>query len=343
MASPLPPSPDNKGITLDEWIAVALSFSVIGAILFWSIGKNSHQIKNANFLDSPTSPASSLTPEKLAELKPTTPRVSQTLPIPTVNISPFFYNPQPDYHRLPLILPTSSIPSVTAQEGLKPQTNSAKIAKSIAKSSPKSKSNLTQTVPLKFSDVPEKYWAKPFIDNLAERKIVAGFKNGKFQPEKPVTRAELAAIIAGIATQPKLGQKSLNLRDVKANIWAVPAINKSVQSGFMKVYPENSFRPDQFVTKAQVLAALASGFNFKTPAKSTKTLEIYQDSKRIPTWALTQVAAATEANIVVNYPKREFLNPNQPATRANVVAMVYQTLVKLEKAKPLSSDYIVRR
>jgi S-layer homology domain len=340
MASPQPPSPENKPISLDEWIAVALAFSVIGAILCWSIAKNSQQIKIANFsslLTSPSSPPS----KKLLESKPTTPTVIQ--PLPTATISPFLYSHQPEQHKLPLVFPGTKITSSAEQGSFKIEKPLAKIAKSPAKSSATAKLSSPQTVPIKFSDVSDKYWAKPFIEDLAKREIIAGFKNGKFQPEKPVTRAELASIIEAIAGQGKVTQKLINFQDVKANSWHFSAINKSVQSGFLKGYPGNIFRPDQSMTKVQVLSALASGFNLKSPAKLTKTLEIYQDSQKIPTWALKQVAAATEANLVVNYPKRDFLNPNQPINRADVAAIVYQTLVKLEKAKPLPSDYIVSR
>lgn len=340
MASSQPPSPENKSLSLDEWIAIALAFSVIGSILFLSIAKNGKQLKITNLPSSPTSPQPFPIPEKLPESKLSNAIVSQTLP--TLTISPFLYPSRTQPPKSTLILPSSNISSVPFQASLNPQPNPAKTAKISAKSSPKPQANPTKTAPIKFSDIPDKYWAQPFIEELAERKIVAGFNDGNFLPEKLVTRAELAVIIQSIATQPKTPQKPVNFKDVKANTWAVPAINKSVQAGFMKGYPENVFRPDSFVTKAQVLATLASGLKLKPPAKPTKILEIYQDSQRVPSWALKQVAAATEAELVVNYPKRDFLNPNQPATRADVAAMVYQALVKLEKAKPLSSDYIVR-
>ena len=341
MASPQPPSPENKPISLDEWIAVALAFGVIGAILCWSIAKNSQQIKITNLSSLSTAPTSSPLSKKLLESKPTTPTVIQ--PLPTTTISPFLYSHQPDQHKLPLAFPGTNITSNADQGSFKIEKPLAKIAKSSAKSSTTAKLNSPETVPIKFSDVSDKYWAKPFIEDLAKRQIITGFKNGNFQPEKPITRAELASIIEAIAGQGKVTKKLIDFQDVKANSWHLSAINKSVQSGFLKGYPGNIFRPDQSMTKAQVLSALASGFNLKSPAKLTQTLEIYQDSQKIPNWAVKQVAAATEANLVVNYPKRDFLNPNQPVNRADVAAIVYQTLVKLEKAKPLPSDYIVRR
>jgi len=53
------------------------------------------------------------------------------------------------------------------------------------------------------------------------------------------------------------------------------------------------------------------------------------------------VAAATENRLVVNYPNVQFLNPNQTATRAEVAAFIYQSLVRSGQANAISSSYIV--
>ena len=344
MASPQPPSPENKPLGFDEWIAIAVAFSAIAAIFFWSTGQNGNQPDISN---SPSPSPSSTIPEKLNPSQPVEQNPSQ--PLGTVTVTPSSSPAKPQSQPIPFVSPAPNIipqaaiiRSVPFPASPKPQSAPVKTAIIPAKIIPLPQSNSTTNAPIKFSDVSDKYWARPFIERLTERKIITGFNDGNFRPEQPVTRAELAAIIEGIVTDQKLEQKPVNFKDVKANNWAVPAIAKSVQAGFMKGYPGNSFRPDENVPKVQVLAALASGLNLKPPTKSAQALGIYKDSKQVPSWAIERVAAATQANIVVNYPKRDLLNPNQPATRADVAAMVYQTLVKLGKAEPQSSDYIVR-
>lgn len=344
MASPQPPSPDNKPLGFDEWIAISVAFSAIAAIFFWSTGQNGNQL---DISTSPSPTPSSTIPESLNQSQPKEATVSQPLASPTVSPSSSPAKPQPQaipfLSPAPNIIPQAAIiNSVPLPANPTPQSTPIKTAIVPAKISPVPQSNSSKTAAIKFSDVPDRYWARPFIEKLSERKIISGFNDGNFRPEQPVTRAELAAIIEGIVTDQKLAQKSVNFKDVKADNWAVPAIAKSVQAGFMKGYPGNSFRPDENVPKVQVIAALASGLNLKPPTKSASTLKSYQDSKQIPSWAIERVAAATQANLVVNYPNRDLLKPNQPATRADVAAMVYQTLVKLGKAEPQSSDYIVR-
>ncbi|MGB3615718.1 MAG: S-layer homology domain-containing protein, partial [Elainellaceae cyanobacterium] len=46
------------------------------------------------------------------------------------------------------------------------------------------------------ADIESDYWAAPFIDRLTGAGIIAGFNDGTFRPEQPVTRAEFAAQLA---------------------------------------------------------------------------------------------------------------------------------------------------
>lgn len=71
----------------------------------------------------------------------------------------------------------------------------------------------------------------------------------------------------------------------------------------------------------------------------------YTDAQKIPLYAVDPIATATQAGMVVNYPDRQLLNPDQPATRAEVAALVYQALAHQGRVAPLTnspaSNYIV--
>ena len=72
-------------------------------------------------------------------------------------------------------------------------------------------------------------------------------------------------------------------------------------------------------------------------------MENFSDNQELPQWSLEQVAAATEAGLAINRPDFNLtsLKPNEPATRAEVAAMIYQTLAKLGKVPQIESQYIV--
>ncbi|MBD2448497.1 S-layer homology domain-containing protein [Nostoc sp. FACHB-152] len=201
-----------------------------------------------------------------------------------------------------------------------------------------------------FSDVGTDYWSGPFIQALAARNVITGFPDQTFRPNQAVTRAEFAAMIQKAFNQNAVRQLSASgFRDVPANYWAASAIKEAYETGFMSGYPDNTFRPNEQIPKAQAITALSSGLNL-TASNSGSASDIlntyYTDASAIPNYAVNSVAAATQANIVVNYPDVKQLNPQTPLTRAEAAALLYQALVRQGQAQPLAanlpaSQYIV--
>lgn len=202
-----------------------------------------------------------------------------------------------------------------------------------------------------FSDVPADYWAQPFIQALAARNIITGFPDGTFGPEQPVYRAEFAAMIQKAFAQKPVRQLSQpGFKDVPADYWGAAAIEEAYETGFMDGYPGGLFQPNQEINKVQAIATLSSGLDLTTaPDSIVNTLRTYYtDYLNIPDNAVDEVATATQANLVVNYPNVKELNPLQPLTRAAAAAHLYQALVRQGQAQPLSNNlaaanYIVGR
>lgn len=266
-----------------------------------------------------------------------------------------------------------------------------------------------------FPDVPENYWAKPFIQALAQEGIIAGYPDGKYRPEKPVERDELAAMIRQAFNEERVRNipSGSVFKDVPANYWAAPPIEEAYETGFMQGYPDNLFKPRQPVPKVQALVSLTNGLDLdyqpsavatnpnerpvnvqaqgkkprnvwafplattalmapvlqmapavaNEPVKSTpattnqaetankvSALDVvqnhYTDAEKIPDYAVNNVAAATESQLVVNYPNSEVLNPNQLLERGAAAAIIYQALVWQGKVAPLAensqaSNYVV--
>ena len=89
-------------------------------------------------------------------------------------------------------------------------------------------------------------------------------------------------------------------------------------------------------------------FYYALPVSRKKSIvnTYYTDATQIPTYALDPVAAATQANVVVNYPDVRTLNSQAPLTRAEAAAHLYQALVRLGRAQPLpvnvaAASYVV--
>ncbi|MBD6616814.1 S-layer homology domain-containing protein [Komarekiella sp. 'clone 1'] len=191
-----------------------------------------------------------------------------------------------------------------------------------------------------FYDVSSNYWAAQFIQELSGRGVIAGFPDGSFRPEQAVTRAQFAAMV-NKAFQKAQQRQGINFADVPSNYWASSAIGQAYTIGFLSGYPGNLFRPNEAIPRQQVLVSLANGLGYTPSGDTTSTLQYFNDASSIADYARRPIAAATEKQIVVNYPNVKFLNPTTTATRAQVAAFIYQALVSSNQASAINSPYIV--
>ncbi|MBD2678017.1 MULTISPECIES: S-layer homology domain-containing protein [Nostoc] len=344
-----PESSQRTALGFDEFIAILVAFTTIGAILFWSLSRRDSSW-NFNTLLSPSpTPSSRAYPDKV-------------LPSPTLKLEPnaadnFNSSPpaavEPKTPSLPNnsatpspeLLPSAEVRPTQSPQPQIPTSSSFGFESSISSAAlplvtpAKPKSIIPP--PIAFNDVPNNFWGRRFIDVLSSRSILKGFPDYSFRPNQPVNRAEFAAILQKAFNQ-ELSKNAIAFQDVPTTFWANPAINQAISSGFLKGYPKKTFKPQQNISKVQVLVALASGLNLKTPTSANQILSIYKDAKDIPPYARGKIAAATASGLVVNYPNPEVLAPNKVATRGEVAAMIHQALVKQGKLKGISSENIVR-
>ena len=182
-------------------------------------------------------------------------------------------------------------------------------------------------------------WASQYINALTAQKIISGFPDGSFRPDDPVNRVQFAAIIDKAFASAPVKRPANVFRDVPAKYWGLPAIQSAYQKGYMSGYPDRTFRPEQKMSRVQVLVALVSGLGL--PNADPGVLSFFQDAEQIPTWASGATAAATNNRLIVNYPRVNQLNPQREATRAEVTAFVYQALVSTGQMPAIASPYLV--
>ena len=333
MSSSQPPSGERNPLGFDELIAILVAFGTMGAIFFWVTGKNPDRLNARNWQFPAVFSQPAVTPASPGILTPASP--NSDLPSPATTPVPS----KPD------VAPVAPLGSVLPQN---PPVGAIVVpAKPIGPSTPapatiKPKAGKAKVGPVILSDVPDKYWARPFIVALVDRKIFTDFTDNKFRPDEPMTRAELARLIQRMSDDKEPIRKPIDFKDVTDKSPVAPAIDHTVTTGYLKGYPNNEFRPDKNIPRVEVILALASGLNLKRSAKASKTLQIYTDRTKVPKWAVDKVAAATEAGIIVNHPKRTLLQPNRAATRAEVAAMIYQAMAKKGQVPAKASEYVVK-
>jgi hypothetical protein len=309
---PEPPSP----LDLDEWIAILVTLTTIGGIFYWAMGKEQKQQILQDWGFSPPSPQPDSTPESPKPTKPTptTPELSDSEIISRREAEVQGSKGAGESGRMqadPALPALEKTPSPTVTPTVKPTVTPTPT---------------TPTPSVEFSDVPDEFWAKKAIAALAQRDIVVGFPQGEFKPQRFATRGELAAMLQQLF-EPKPKQRAIAFKDLPSNYWGAEAIEDVAKARIVSGYPNNTFRPQRPVTRAEALVTLATALNLKPPSEPSKTLQQYEDRDQIPDYAIAKVAAAVKAGLVTGYPQGNLLNPNQPATRAELAAMLHQARV----------------
>ena len=82
------------------------------------------------------------------------------------------------------------------------------------------------------------------LNLLLEHKAnLLGYVDDTFRPDRNLTRAEMAAILARVADRSEsAGEKTYT--DISEGYWATAEIKKTTRMGLMNGYPDGSFQPD---------------------------------------------------------------------------------------------------
>lgn len=170
------------------------------------------------------------------------------------------------------------------------------------------------------------HWAEACITKLADKQILRGYPDGTFRPDEAVTRAAFAAMVAQAFPQIAPVRSAPSFRDVSSTFWAATVIQKVYRAGFLSGFPDGTFQPNESITRAQAWTAIASGLKWQPQQSTVPTLALFKDAGDIPAYAKSAIAAATEKQAVVNYPSIKLLQPLRAANRAELAALLCQTL-----------------
>ncbi|MEM8723005.1 MAG: S-layer homology domain-containing protein [Cyanobacteria bacterium P01_G01_bin.39] len=194
-------------------------------------------------------------------------------------------------------------------------------------------------------DVTPDYWAFPFVKQMRDQGLVPELgENQEFDPDALITRASMATLVSQAFQQQPATAQTKQFKDVTDSNTLARDINQAVRTGFMRGYSDDEFKPLQNIPRYQVLVTLATGLGLEPSQDAEQILQQFNDGSQMPDWAKQQVAAATEAGLVVNPPDADpnALIPERPATKAEVAAMIHQALVSQGKLEPLESEFIVQ-
>ena len=146
-----------------------------------------------------------------------------------------------------------------------------------------------------YSDVAYGKWYNNPISTMSALGIITGYPDGTFKPNKPITRAEFAAIAARFdETQ---SGKSAIFSDVIGH-WAAKEIGIAYYNDWIKGYPDGTFKPDQNITRAEAMTMINRVLERKpeSPADLLTNMNKWTDNMDTSKWYYLDVQEATNSH-----------------------------------------------
>lgn len=112
-----------------------------------------------------------------------------------------------------------------------------------------------------FKDVKSDTWYTDAVGYMEKTGIIKGYKDGTFQPNKNITRAEFAAITAKILNLDTDSYGDPDFKDVKSKHWARGIIAAVKEEGLMQGDGKGKFNPDKEITRAEAATVINRAFN----------------------------------------------------------------------------------
>lgn len=116
---------------------------------------------------------------------------------------------------------------------------------------------LTKSSGKVFSDT-QNHWARNEIDIAVTNGVCNGKSATEFKPNDPITREEIAVMIANYNKIIDTNHDKINTFRDKAEVasWAKDSVEGVIEKGYMGGYSDNTFRPKEKLTRAEAVVTL---------------------------------------------------------------------------------------
>lgn len=157
------------------------------------------------------------------------------------------------------------------------------------------------------------------IDHWAESNIKQAMEDGwidttnTFRPNDSITRAEFIKIVNRKFNFIEI--EDITFTDVDKSAWYYQEVQKAVKAGYIKGYGDNTFKPNDKITREEVAVIITSIMNNKQ--ENLEKIFWYKDYDMISSWATSSLEGAVENEYMGVL--ETYLRPKDNITRAESV------------------------
>ena len=169
-----------------------------------------------------------------------------------------------------------------------------------------------------FIDVAPNAWYKDAVQYAYDNGLMTGVSANEFAPDATTTRGMIVSMLARLE-----GVENANdagFADVEGE-WYATAVNWAASVGVVSGYEDNTFRPNDAITREQLAAILMNYAAYKGQDVSARaSLDAYSDAENVSTWATDTMQWAVAKGLLTGV-TADTLQPQGAATRAQVAAI----------------------
>ncbi|RCX23685.1 beta-N-acetylhexosaminidase [Fontibacillus phaseoli] len=164
----------------------------------------------------------------------------------------------------------------------------------------------------RFADLQHSKWAEDSINYMAKRETVAGYGNGKFMPERSVTRAQAVTFMVRelYPQQLQVATEGTNYSDVPTTHPFYREIAIAEKNGLSSGFPDGTFHPDIAMSRAETAAFLTRAYSL---AKGEQSVSLTADTEKH--WAAAPILVMSSNGLIGGYTDGTY-RPDRPVTRA---------------------------
>ncbi len=183
--------------------------------------------------------------------------------------------------------------------------------------------------PAIFTDTAPNAWYSDHVDYLFEQNIITGITPALYKPNQSLTRGQMATVLYRIAGSPEVTSEC-PFTDIASGKYYYRAVLWAAENGIVTGYTDQTFRPDNKITREQIATILYRYTQFSETAieGDPALLEAFPDAGKVANYAKPALAWAVQEALITGVATEDgtFLMPKNNASRAQIATILSRYL-----------------
>ncbi|MDV2886383.1 S-layer homology domain-containing protein [Alkalihalophilus pseudofirmus] len=184
-----------------------------------------------------------------------------------------------------------------------------------------------------FPDVPQEFWAYPYISELSSAGVIGGYRDGYFRPNQIITRQQAAAMLVSALELDIENRPTPTFVDMPSDPRMQKIIATVADEGILNG-SGNRFRPGEPVNRAQMAAILSRSFAREQGGQYVLFRDVEEDH-----WARGPIVRVASNGIAGGYREDLTFRPSEATTRAQFSVFLVRALNEERRLEDLPPGF----